>query len=90
MMAAMKQHIENTRRQLGELGAMARQNEQAERKILARAEDLLAEVQAKIEKARKTVLAQGDTEAWQYQDLILERGRLQQVIAHSNQVLSGA
>lgn len=90
MMAAMKQHIENTRRQLGELGAMAHQNEQAERKILARAEDLLAEVQAKIEKARKTVLAQGDTESRQYQDLILERGRLQQVIAQANQVLAGA
>lgn len=86
----MKQHIENTRRQLGELGAMAHQNEQAERKILARAEDLLAEVQAKIEKASKTVLAQGDAESRQYQDLILERGRLQQVIAQAQQVLTGA
>lgn len=86
----MTQHIENTRRHLGELGAMAHQNEQAERKILARAEELLADVQKKIDEARKTVLAQGDTEARQYQELILERGRLHQVIAQARQVLGGA
>ena len=86
----MKQHIENTRRQLGELGAMAHQTEQAERQILARAEALLADVQKKIDDARKTVLAEGATQSQQYQDLIKERGTLQHVIASAHQVLSGA
>lgn len=89
-MAAMKQNIENIRRQLGELGVMAHQTEQAERKILARAEELLAEVERKIEDARKTVLANADTESQQYMDLIEERGRLHQVIANAKQVLAGA
>ena len=86
----MKQHIENTRRQLGELGAMAHQTEQAERQILARAEELLEDVQKKIEEARKTVLTDGATKSQEYQDLIMERGRLQHVIASAKQVLVDA
>lgn len=86
----MKQHVENTRRQLGELGAMAHQTEQAERRILERAESLLADVQKKIDDARKTVLASGATASQEYQDLIMERGRLHQVIANARQVLADA
>lgn len=86
-MPAMKQHIENTRRQLGELGVMAHQIDQAERKILARAEELLEGVQKKIDEASKTVLAQGDEASQEYQDLIMERGRLQHVIAQAREVL---
>ena len=48
----MTEHIKNTRRQLGELGAMAQQTEAAERKILERAESMLDEVQKKIAAAR--------------------------------------
>lgn len=86
----MKQHIENTRRQLGELGAMAHQTEQAERKILARAEELLDDVQKKIEATRPLALVPGTKEAGEYQDLIMERGRLQHVIAQARQVLGEA
>lgn len=84
----MKQHIETTRRQLGELGAMAQQTEAAERKILERAETMLEDVQKKIEAARPRALVPGAEEGGQYQDLIMERGRLQQVIAQARAVLA--
>lgn len=84
----MKEHIKNTRRQLGELGAMAQQTEAAERKILERAESMLGEVQKKIDAARPRALVPGAQEAGQYQDLIMERGRLQQVIAQAKAVLA--
>lgn len=85
----MKQHIENTRRQLGELGVMAHQTDAMERKILARAEALLADVEKKIETTRQRALVPGADEAMQYQDLIMERGRLHQVIAQAKAILSG-
>ena len=83
----MKQHIENARRHLGELGAMAAQTEAAERKILARAQSLLSEVEGKIEKARAGALT-SDEGGETYNDLIMERGRLQQVIASAQQALN--
>lgn len=83
----MKQNIENTRRQLGELAAMARQTEDMERKILAHAEELLSEVEQQISDARIAALS-GDGEVKQrYMDLIEERGRLNQVIAASKAAL---
>lgn len=84
----MKQHIENTRRQLGELGVMAHQTDAMERQILARAESLLADVEQKLTSTRRLALVPGAIEAEQYQDLILERGRLQQVIAQAKAVLA--
>jgi len=77
------QNIENTRRQLGEVGTMAAQTEEMERKILQRAEDLLTEVEGKIEQAR----AQSISKPSEYMGLIEERGRLQQVIAQAKSVL---
>ena len=84
----MKQHIENARRHLGELGAMAAQTEAAERKILARAQSLLSEVEGKIEEARAGALT-SDEGGEAYTDLIEERGRLLQVIANAEQALRG-
>lgn len=84
----MKQHIEDTRRQLGELGAMSAQTEAMERKILARAEEKLGEVEADIKKTRPLALVPGASEAEQYQRLIMERGRLMQVIAQAKAVLA--
>ena len=88
----MKQHIENTRRQLGELGelgAMASQNEAMERKILARAQHLLTQIEGSIDNARADAMAHGDDAKQRYSDMVEERGRLQQVIAQANAVLSG-
>lgn len=83
----MKEHIENTRRQLGELGAMASQTEAMERKILARAEELLTDVEAKLKKIGGAAVT---TEQDQYADLIEERGRLHQVIAQAKAHLQPA
>ena len=83
----MKQHIDNARRQLGELGAMAHQTEAMERKILDRAEGLLADVEKKIEATRPLALVPDAKEAGEYQELIMERGRLHQVIAQARQAL---
>ncbi len=84
----MKQHIDNTRRQLGELGAMAHQTEAMERKILERAQHHLKQIEGAIDNARADAMA-GDDEAKQrYTDMVEERGRLQQVIAQANAVLN--
>lgn len=80
----MKQHIENTRRQLGELGVMAAQNEAMDRKILERAESLLQDVQSRIGQSQGKAITESD----EYMELIEERGRLQQVIAHAKGVLA--
>ena len=74
----MQAHIDNTRRQLGELATMSHQTQQAERKILAKAEEMLAQVMKDIPAAKATAML-GDND--QYLHLIGERGRLQQVIA---------
>ena len=84
----MKQHIDTTRRHLGELSALSAKTETAERQILKRAEEMLADVEGKIKDARPKALVPGASEADQYQELIMERGRLQQVIAQAKAVLS--
>lgn len=71
---------ENIRRQLGELGAMSAKTEAAERRILADAGKMLAEVSAKIDAARSK-------DPDEYMRLIEERGRLQQIIAQARNVL---
>ena len=85
----MKQHIENTRRQLGELGAMQANTEAMERKILTRAQKLLAEIEGELDKARAHAMSGNDAAKQSYMDMVRERGRLQQVIAHANSVLGG-
>lgn len=83
----MKQIMDKTRRQLGELSAMARASEETEKNILRQATRLLADVQSKIDAARVSALTGGDSEKAAYQELVLERGRLNQVIARSEAAL---
>lgn len=83
----MNRHIEDTRRQLGELGAMAHQTEAMERKILARAEALLADIESKINSVRSAPIAEDDAKQ-HYLDMVEDRSRLQQVIAQARQVLA--
>jgi hypothetical protein len=84
----MQQQIDTTRRQIGELANMSAQTEAAERKILKHAETMLEDVQGKIDAVRSLALVPGAPDGKQYQDLIMERGRLQQVIAQAKAVLS--
>ena len=67
---------------------MAAQTEAMERKILERAEGKLGEVERDIEKVRPKALLPGAAEAAKYQELIMERGRLHQVIAQAKAVLA--
>ena len=55
---------------------------------LQRAQSLLSEVEGKIEKARAGALT-SDEGGEAYNDLVMERGRLQQVIASAQQALRG-
>ncbi len=70
--------VDDVRKHLGELGAMANQTVEAERKILTNAEEMLGKVQSQIPAARAKALTGG---ADAYQELVAERGRLEQVIA---------
>lgn len=83
----MKEHIENTRRQLGELGAMAQKTEAAEREILARAEKRLTEVTSRLEELRPKAHIDEATGA-EYTGLVSERGSLERVIANAREALS--
>lgn len=78
-----KPPIDDTRRHLGELGAMAAHVEQSERKILEHAEKMLTEVEAKLSALRAKALAGDGAASQAYQDAIAERGRLNQVIAQA-------
>ena len=83
----MQTNIDTTRRRIGEMVAMSRQTQEAERKILARAQELLKGVYDKIPSAKaSSLLGDGD----EYMSLIAERGRLQQVIAQARTVLGGS
>ncbi|MEX3764475.1 hypothetical protein [Paraburkholderia phenoliruptrix] len=84
----MKPDHDKVRQNLGELATMSAQCEQAERQILSRATARLEEVGSQIEPARKAALAGGDEEQTKYQDLVHERGVLEQVIARAKQTLS--
>jgi hypothetical protein len=83
----VKQHIDNTRRQLGELAALAQQTEAMERQILERANKLLADVDGQIKRARIDALTGDDAAKEHYQHLVFERGRLHQVIANGHAAL---
>lgn len=74
-------------RQLGELAAMQSQAEAMERKILARAQELLGKVDGQIDAARSEAMAGDDAAKARYTDMVADRGRLQQVIAQARAVL---
>lgn len=86
----MKPPIDDTRRQLGELGAMQASVEKSERDILARAESRLADVEKRIAGLRADALATDGDAATQYEEMVLERGRLNQVIAQAMGALGHA
>lgn len=83
----MKTHLGNTRRQLGELAAMSAQTEAMERRIMERAQQQLAIVERGINAARSESMLVGKAKQDRYMDLVLEKGRLEQVIAHARAVL---
>lgn len=80
------QHLDNTRRQLGELGALADKTEKAERDILERARKRHEEVASRIEELRPKVHTD-QAAADEYTDLVSERGTLERVIANALEVL---
>lgn len=84
----MKPPIDDTRRHLGELGAMSEQTQRVERQILERAEGQLAEVEKLLPELRSGALAGEGDASTRYQEAIAERGRLQQVIAQARQHLN--
>lgn len=86
----MKPTIEDTRRHLGELGAMQADVEKSERDILARAESRIDDVEKRIAGLRADALAADGDAAKQYEEMVLERGRLSQVIAQAREALGRA
>lgn len=83
----MKAHIEKTRAQLGDLGALAKQTEAAERRILSSATKRLKEVQASIDRMQAGADSAPEKEQQRYLDLIEERGKLHTVIAKAKEAL---
>lgn len=79
--------IENTRRQLGELSALSKKTDDAERRILESAEKQLAVLQEKIATLRPAALLDPD-KGREYQLLVSDRHRLQVVIAQAKRNLS--
>ena len=75
------------RQQIGELVLMQASTEAMERKIMARAQHLLSDVETKITDTRKLAMTD-ERAAADYQAAIVERGRLHQIIAQSRAHLS--
>lgn len=86
----MSPDIDSTRRQIGELGAMARQCEDMDRRILSMAEQRLEQINGQISEARVDALTGDDAAKDRYADLVEERGRLNQVIATARAALGTA
>lgn len=80
----MQDHVDKAHAQLGELAAMSHQTQEAEHKILAEAERMLAQVERDLPAAAGAAMTDGKD---RYMELIAERGRLQQVIAQARQHL---
>ena len=78
----MKNYTGSIRSKLSELYGLSEQTDAVEKKILAGAEQRLSVVNAELDKLRPRVNLD-DSAADRYQDLILERGRLQEVIANA-------
>lgn len=83
----MQAHIEDTRRQIGDLAVMAQQTEAMERRILSIAEERLAGIEKQIPDARVAAMTGDDDAKQHYTDLVGERGRLNQVIAQARAAL---
>lgn len=83
----MKRHIENTRKQLADLGGLAAKTEADERAILANAEKQLAVAQAAVDRTRPGIEASPDAAQKRYTDLVAEVGRLQMIVAKARKAL---
>lgn len=82
----MTDHAANVRRQIGELAELSAKTAHAERRILERAEYLLDGIQKQISEVKPlALLSAKDGET--YQDLILDRHRLEVVIAQAQRNL---
>lgn len=82
--------MDTTRLHLTELATLSHKTEQAERKILENAEAELERVQSRIAKLRRQALIPGQSDTAEYQQAVMDRGRLHQVIAQANKILAGA
>lgn len=71
---------------LGDLSALASKTDAAERRILEQAEKQLGEIATRIDEIRPRVLLD-DALSDEYQRLILERGKLNLVVAQARRVL---
>lgn len=80
------QHIAAAKTRLAHLAELSARTEATERRILAAAEERLATVAADLDSLRPRVTLD-DNAARAYQDLTLERGRLEMVIAQSRRAL---
>lgn len=84
-----RQQIEAARVRLAHLHVLDLRTEQAERRILATAQERLKIVEAEIGRLRPSVALDADA-GDQYQAIVLERGQLHIVIAEAQQQLNGA
>lgn len=82
----MKEAIDTSRRQLGELAGLAARTEADERRILQQAEKLLEQVMKDLPGAQSAALG-SPADAERFQQLLEERGRLERVIAQARAVL---
>lgn len=78
-----KPPIEDTRRHLGELHAMASDVDAKERGILEQAERGLTAIENDMDRLAVAARTGGDEAAAAYQHAVTERGRLHQVIAQA-------
>ncbi|WP_143328283.1 hypothetical protein [Caballeronia pedi] len=69
---------------------MAAQTEAMERRILSIATVRLRQVKSKIDEARAQAMTGGEDAQKHYQDLVTERGQLNQVIANARAVLANS
>ncbi len=79
-------HVDGAKRRLSHLAGLSQKTEEAERKILAAAEDRLAVVDADLDKLRPRVEL-NPVAAGRYQDRMIERGHLVLVIARARKVI---
>lgn len=80
------QHISAAKRRLVHLHGLAAKTEETERRILASAEQRLTAVTGDLDRLRPRVHLDQDA-ASRYQDLTLERGKLELVISKAREVL---
>ncbi len=79
--------MDNVRRQLGELASLADKTDAAERKILEAAEKRLAWAGDRMAELKPRAILDGEA-GREYQELSLERQRLQTVIAQARKNLA--